>query len=68
MGAEARDVVPVSNATSAANAVLRSLKLRPGDFLLMTSLTYGAVKNAMAHAASLSLSVFETALFSRNWL
>lgn len=43
VGADWRDVVPVSNATTGVNAVLQSLKLQKGDLILMTNATYAAV-------------------------
>lgn len=51
VGAEDKDLVFVDNATSGANAVLRSLDLRPGDEILLTDHTYGAVANAAAFVA-----------------
>jgi dTDP-4-amino-4,6-dideoxygalactose transaminase len=44
MGCAWQDVVPVQNATTAIAAVLRSLKLRSGDYIIITSLTYPAVR------------------------
>lgn len=44
--APSHEVVLVDNATSAVNIVLRSLKLRTEDGLLITSLTYRACHNA----------------------
>ena len=41
------DVVFVTNATSAVNAVLLSLQLQPGDVVLTPDLTYNACKLAM---------------------
>ena len=43
VGADARDVVPVGNSTTAVNAVLRSLSLGRGDLILMANTTYPAV-------------------------
>ena len=40
----------VSNATEGVNAVLRSLRLRPGDELLTTNHVYNAIRNAMKYA------------------
>src|SRR6266436_4582712 len=40
IGARAQDLVFVTNATTAANAVVRSLKLRPGDTILTTTHEY----------------------------
>lgn len=50
--ASSKDVVPVVNTTSAVNAVVNSLRLRKGDVLLVTNMTYSAVKSTVAHAAS----------------
>jgi isopenicillin-N epimerase len=41
----------VDNATTGANAVLRSFPLEPGDEILVTNLGYGGVTNAAAYAA-----------------
>lgn len=43
MGAKGDDLVFVDNATTGCNAVLRSLKLSPGDVILVTDLAYGAI-------------------------
>lgn len=43
VGAKGKDIVFLDNATTAANAVLRSLMLLPGDEVLTTSQAYGAV-------------------------
>jgi isopenicillin-N epimerase len=51
LGAETDDVVFVRNATSGVNAVLRSLRLAPGDELLTTDHAYGACKNALEYVA-----------------
>jgi isopenicillin-N epimerase len=51
VGAQAPDLVFVDNATSGANAVLRSISLGPGDELVLTDHTYGAVRNAADFAA-----------------
>jgi len=45
LGAAAEDLVPVSNATTGVNAVLRSLPFQPGDELLLTSQGYNACRN-----------------------
>ena len=50
-GAQPDDLVFVDNATTGANAVLRSLPLVPGDEILLTNHTYGAVANAAAFVA-----------------
>ncbi len=51
VGARPRDLVFVSNATTGVNAVLRSLRFRPGDELLCTSHGYGACTNALTFVA-----------------
>ena len=43
VGAKVEDIVHTTNATSAVNAVLLSTPLRPGDLILVTSISYGAV-------------------------
>jgi isopenicillin-N epimerase len=54
IGAAAEDVVFVENATSGLNAVLRALDFEPGDEILITSLSYPAIRNAAHYAASRS--------------
>jgi isopenicillin-N epimerase len=54
IGAAAEDVVFVANATSGLNAVLRSLDFEPGDEILITSLSYPAIRKAAHYAASRS--------------
>ncbi len=51
LGAEADDVVFVPNATTGANAVLRSLRLEPGDEILHASHVYNAVRNTIVYVA-----------------
>ncbi|MEQ1757542.1 MAG: aminotransferase class V-fold PLP-dependent enzyme [Vicinamibacterales bacterium] len=46
VGARARDIAFVDNATSGVNAVLRSIRLEPGDEVLVTDQTYGAIVKA----------------------
>ena len=52
LGARPDDLVFMENATSAANAVLRSLDFKPGDEILITSLGYRAVNHAAAYVAA----------------
>ncbi|KAJ9521145.1 hypothetical protein QJQ45_022843 [Haematococcus lacustris] len=54
VGAEPADVVPVTNATTAVNAVLHSLPLRKGDVILVMNTTYPAVRSAAARIAARS--------------
>ncbi len=51
VGAKPRDLVFVTNATTAVNAVVRSLALRPGDELLTTSQDYNACRNVLVEIA-----------------
>jgi isopenicillin-N epimerase len=44
-------VAIIENATDGVNAILRSLPLAPGDEILLTSMTYGAVAKAARHIA-----------------
>ncbi|MBI4607614.1 MAG: aminotransferase class V-fold PLP-dependent enzyme [Candidatus Rokubacteria bacterium] len=51
VGADARDLAFVPNATAGTNAVLRSLRFEPGDELLTTDHAYNACRNAIEFAA-----------------
>lgn len=51
LGARGDDLVFVDNATTGANAVLRSFPFAPGDEVLVTDLGYGGVINAARFAA-----------------
>ena len=50
VGAQPRDLVFVTNATTAVNAVVRSLELRRGDQLLTTNQDYNACRNVLREA------------------
>ncbi|GAB4814813.1 hypothetical protein N2152v2_001859 [Parachlorella kessleri] len=52
VGADPRDLVVLPNATTAVNTVLHSLRLQRGEHLLVTDLTYPAVRNAAARLAA----------------
>lgn len=52
VGADADGIAWVENATLGANAVLRDMALAPGDEILITDQTYGAVRNTVLHIAS----------------
>jgi isopenicillin-N epimerase len=54
LGANGEDLVFVENATSAVNAVLRSLSLAPGDEIVIASTAYPAIRNAAAFTADRS--------------
>ena len=58
VGARAEDLVFAPNATSALNAVIRSLRLQPGDEVLTTAHEYGAVTRTWEFAGA-SLVVCE---------
>ena len=49
VGADRRDVVLVPNATTGTNAVVRSLKLLPGDKIYCLNLCYYAVLRLLEH-------------------
>ena len=51
VGARPDEICFVDNATSGVNAVLRSLRLQPGDRLVTTTHVYGAVRNALHFVA-----------------
>lgn len=51
VGADPSNMVFVTNATTAVNAVLRSLEFQPGDEILLTSLGYNACENVAREAA-----------------
>jgi isopenicillin-N epimerase len=51
LGANPRDLVFVTNATSGVNAIVRSLAWRPGDEILTTSLDYNACRNVLVETA-----------------
>jgi isopenicillin-N epimerase len=51
IGANPRNLVLVTNATTAVNAVVRSWPLRAGDEILTTNLDYNACRNVLLEAA-----------------
>ncbi len=51
LGADARDVVFVPNATTGVNSIVRSLRLGAGDEILATDHAYRACRNAVDFAA-----------------
>jgi isopenicillin-N epimerase len=50
VGADGKDIAFVENATTGCNAVLRSLRLAPGDEIVVLSHGYGAVRNTVRFA------------------
>jgi isopenicillin-N epimerase len=62
VGADPDDLVFVDNATTGANAVLRSFALRAGDEILVTELGYGGVTHAAVFAARQHGAVVRTAV------
>jgi len=52
IGAEPENLVFLSNATAGVNAVLRSLRFRPGDELLLTNHGYNACSNVVRYVAA----------------
>ena len=54
VGAAPEDLVPVPNATTGVNAVLRSLAFRPGDEILVTNQVYNACRNVCDFVAEKS--------------
>jgi selenocysteine lyase/cysteine desulfurase len=60
IGAEARDCVPVTNATTGITTVLAAVHLSPADAILTLSCAYSAVKTAIGRtAAAAGASVVE---------
>ena len=51
IGAEPENLVFVTNATAGVNAVVRSLRFRPGDELLLTNHAYNACGNVLRYVA-----------------
>lgn len=56
LGGAGQDLAFVENATVGANAVLRSIRLAPGDEIVMLSHVYGAVRNTVRYVAERSLA------------
>jgi isopenicillin-N epimerase len=52
VGARPKDLVFVTNATTGVNAVLRSIRLQPGDEILTTNHDYNACRNVLLEAAA----------------
>jgi isopenicillin-N epimerase len=51
LGAQSKDLVFVTNATTGVNAVVRSLRWRTGDEILTTNLDYNACRNVLVESA-----------------
>ena len=54
LGAATGDIAFVPNATTGANAVLRSMQFAPGDEILHASHVYNAVRNTISYVAERS--------------
>jgi selenocysteine lyase/cysteine desulfurase len=52
LGADAKDCVPVVNATTGITTMLAAVPLGPGDAILTLSSAYSAVKTAIGRAAA----------------
>ena len=52
LGGDPRRLLPVANATTGVNTVVRSVPLEPGDEVLITSSTYRACAHAVRHIAA----------------
>src|SRR6185295_2977305 len=52
LGADPASLVFVRNTTTGVNAILRSVELKPGDELLLTSHAYNALRNAVEFVAA----------------
>jgi isopenicillin-N epimerase len=52
LGARGEDLAFVANASAGINAVLRSLRLEPGDEIVLLDHAYGAVAKTAAHVAA----------------
>jgi isopenicillin-N epimerase len=51
IGADGKDIAFVDNATTGCNAVLRSLRLQPGDEIVVLTHGYGAIRNTVRYVA-----------------
>jgi isopenicillin-N epimerase len=63
VGARADDLVFVDNATTGVNAVLRSLTFAPGDEIVVTDHTYGAIGKTAAYIVRRTGAVVRVAEF-----
>jgi len=52
VGADARDLVLLPNATMGLNIVMQSMTLRPGDHVFMLDTAYGAAKSIAQHVCA----------------
>lgn len=57
VGARPRDLVFVDNTTAGVNAVLLSLRLQPGDEIVLTDHVYGGIVAAVNHRAGRGVTV-----------
>jgi isopenicillin-N epimerase len=63
VGARSEDLAFVDNATTGVNTVLRSIPFAPGDEILVTDHTYGAVAITASHIARQHGATVRTATF-----
>jgi isopenicillin-N epimerase len=61
LGVPGEDLAFIDNATTGVNAVLRSLRFRPGDEILVTDHTYGAIAHTAQYVARCSGATVATA-------
>jgi len=63
IGADGQDIAFLENATVGCNALLRSLRLQPGDEIVMLDQVYGAVRNTIRHVtAAAGAGIIEAAI------
>jgi len=61
LGGQGEDWVFTANVTDAANAILRTMRLQPGDEIVLTDHGYNAVRQTVLHVAALQQAEVRTA-------